>query len=285
MLASHSLLRDRRAQFGLVVILLAIVVALAAPLLAGDPVVQRDIVATRFLPPLSTDVHGAFHALGTDRFGRDVWARLAYGARISLGVGVLAVLLSVSIGVLIGAVSGFWPGAVGTLLLGLTDFALALPRVVLLLLLASLWQPSAALVVAVLGVTGWMTVARLVHGEVRALSARPFVESAVALGVRGPRVLMRHILPNAMTPVIVTAALGVGNAIMLEAGLSFLGLGVQPPTPSWGNLIASGRDTLVNAPWVATAPGVALVLVVVAATLLGDALRDRMDPAQRREVI
>ena len=284
-LASHSLLRDRRAQFGLVVILLAIVVALGAPLLAGDPVVQRDIVATRFLPPLSTDVHGAFHALGTDRFGRDVWARLAYGARISLGVGVLAVLLSVSIGVLIGAASGFWPGTVGTLLLGLTDFALALPRVVLLLLLASLWQPSAALVVAVLGVTGWMTVARLVHGEVRALSARPFVESAVALGVGGPRVLMRHILPNAMTPVIVTAALGVGNAIMLEAGLSFLGLGVQPPTPSWGNLIASGRDTLVNAPWVATAPGVALVLVVVAATLPGDALRDRMDPAQRREVI
>ena len=279
------MLRDGRAQFGLVVILLAIVVALAAPLLAGDPVVQRDIVATRFLPPLSTDVHGAFHALGTDRFGRDVWARLAYGARISLGVGVLAVLLSVSIGVLIGAASGFWPGAVGTLLLGLTDFALALPRVVLLLLLASLWQPSAALVVAVLGLTGWMTVARLVHGEVRALSARPFVESAVALGVRGPRVLVRHILPNAMTPVIVTAALGVGNAIMLEAGLSFLGLGVQPPTPSWGNLIASGRDTLVNAPWVATAPGVALVLVVVAATLLGDALRDRMDPAQRREVI
>jgi peptide/nickel transport system permease protein len=284
MLPSHSLLQDRRAQFGLVVILLAIAVALAAPLLAGDPVVQRDIVATRFLPPLSTDVHGAFHALGTDRFGRDVWARLAYGARISLGVGVLAVLLSVTIGVLIGAASGFWPGAMGTLLLGLTDFALALPRVVLLLLLASLWQPSAALVVAVLGLTGWMTVARLVHGEVRALSARPFVESAVALGVRGPRVLVRHILPNAMTPVIVTAALGVGNAIMLEAGLSFLGLGVQPPTPSWGNLIASGRDTLVNAPWVATAPGVALVLVVVAATLLGDALRDRMDPAQRREV-
>ena len=284
MVPSQSLLRDRRAQFGLGVILLALVIALAAPLLAGDPVVQRDIVATRFLPPLSTDLHGSFHALGTDRFGRDVWARLAYGARISLGVGVLAVLLSVTIGILIGAASGFWPGAIGTVLLGLTDFALALPRVVLLLLLASLWQPSAALVVAVLGLTGWMTVARLVHGEVRALSARPFVESAVALGVRGPRVLVRHILPNAMTPVIVTAALGIGNAIMLEAGLSFLGLGVQPPTPSWGNLIASGRDTLVNAPWVATAPGVALVLVVVAATLLGDALRDRMDPAQRREV-
>ena len=280
----RSLLHDSRARFGLVVIVLAILVAVAAPLLAGDPVGQRDIVATRFLPPFTTDVHGAFHALGTDRFGRDVWARLAFGARISLSVGVLAVLLSVAIGIVVGAAAAFWRGPVGVVLLGITDFALALPRVVLLLLLASLWQPSALLVIAVLGLTGWMTVARLVHGEVRALAERPFVESATALGVRGPRLLVRHILPNAMTPVIVSAALGVGNAIMLEAGLSFLGLGVQPPTPSWGNLIASGRDTLVNAPWVATAPGIALVLVVVAATLLGDAVRDRMDPGQRREV-
>jgi peptide/nickel transport system permease protein len=278
-----SLLQDSRARFGLTVIALAIGVALFAPLLAVDPSTQRDIVATRFLPPLTTDLHHTFHLLGTDRFGRDVWARLAYGARVSLGVGLLAVLLSVAIGTVVGAAAGFWRGAVGIALLGLTDFALALPRVVLLLLLASLWQPSAALVIAVLGLTGWMTIARLVHGEVRALSERPFVESAVALGVKGPRVLLRHILPNALTPVIVAAALGIGNAIMLEAGLSFLGLGVQPPTPSWGNLIASGRDTLVNAPWVATAPGVALVLVVVAATLLGDAVRDRLDPAQRRE--
>jgi peptide/nickel transport system permease protein len=268
----------------LAVITIAVIVALAAPLLSGDPILQRDIVATRFLPPFSTDLYGSFHPLGTDRFGRDVWARLAFGSRISLGVGVLAVLISLAIGIAIGAAAGFWRGVVGAALLGVTDFALALPRVVLLLLLASLWQPSATLVIVVLGLTGWMTVARLVHGEVRALSVRPFVESAVALGAQGPRVLVRHILPNAMTPVIVAAALGVGNAIMLEAGLSFLGLGVQPPTPSWGNLIASGRDTLVNAPWVATAPGIALVLVVVAATLLGDALRDRLDPAQRREV-
>ena len=273
--------QDPRARFGAVVLALVVLVALLAPLLAVDPSAQRDIVATRFLPPLTSDLHGTFHPLGTDRFGRDVWARLAYGARVSLGVGLLAVLLSVVIGTLVGAVAGFWPRRIGLVLLGLTDFALALPRVVLLLLLASLWQPSAALVIVVLGLTGWMTIARLVHGEVRALSARPFVESAVALGVRGPRVLVRHILPNALTPVIVSAALGVGNAIMLEAGLSFLGLGVQPPTPSWGNLIASGRDTLVNAPWVATAPGVALVLVVVAATLLGDAVRDRLDPAKQ----
>jgi peptide/nickel transport system permease protein len=280
--APGSLLNDPRARFGIAVLALAILIALFAPLVAADPSVQHDIVATRFLPPLSTDLHGAFHLLGTDRFGRDVWARLAFGARVSLGVGLLAVLLSVAIGTLVGAAAGFWRGPLGLTLLGLTDFALALPRVVLLLLLASLWQPSAALVILVLGLTGWMTIARLVHGEVRALSARPFVESAVALGVRGPRVLVRHILPNALTPVIVAAALGIGNAIMLEAGLSFLGLGVQPPTPSWGNLIASGRDTLVNAPWVATAPGVALVLVVVAATLLGDAVRDRLDPESRR---
>jgi peptide/nickel transport system permease protein len=282
MSSGRSLLRDPRARFGLAVLVLAILAAVMAPLLAVDPLLQRDIVATRFLPPLSTDLHGGFHVLGTDRFGRDVWARLVFGARVSLGVGLLAVLLSVIIGMAVGAAAGFWQGRTGLVLLGLTDFALALPRVVLLLLLASLWQPSAALVIVVLGLTGWMTIARLVHGEVRALAARPFVESAVALGVRGPRVLIRHILPNALTPVIVAAALGVGNAIMLEAGLSFLGLGVQPPTPSWGNLIASGRDTLVNAPWVATAPGVALVLVVVAATLLGDAVRDRLDPAGRR---
>jgi peptide/nickel transport system permease protein len=275
----HSLIHDPRARFGMVVLTLAALIALLAPLVSGDPSAQRDIVLTRFLPPLALDVHGTFHLLGTDRFGRDVWARLAFGARVSLGVGVLAVVLSVLVGLGMGAAAGYWP-RLGVLLLGLTDFALALPRVVLLLLLASLWQPSAALVIIVLGLTGWMPIARLVYGEVRALKARAFVESATALGVRGDRVLVRHILPNALTPVIVAAALGVGNAIMLEAGLSFLGLGVQPPTPSWGNLIASGRDTLVNAPWVATAPGVALVLVVVAATLLGDAVRDQLDPAQ-----
>ena len=276
-------LRSRRAAFGAsVLVLIAFSAALAPLVSSGDPATQRDIVATRFLPPLATDGRGAFHPLGTDRFGRDVWTRLVYGARVSLGVGGLAVLLSIAIGVVVGAVAGHWGGPVRTLLLGVTDFALALPRVVLLLLLAALWRPSAVLVVVVLGVTGWMSVARLVYGEVRSLGVRPFVEGARALGVPRGRVLWRHILPNALTPVIVAAALGVGNAIMLEAGLSFLGLGVQPPTPSWGNLIASGRDTLVNAPWVATAPGLALVLVVVACTLLGDAVQDALHPVRGR---
>jgi peptide/nickel transport system permease protein len=276
------LLRDRRGAFGALVLAVVIVSAAAAPFVtSGNPNAQGDIVATRFLPPLTTDAHGVFHPLGTDRFGRDVWTRLVYGARVSMGVGVLAVLVSVALGLAVGAVAGYWRGPVSVTLLGLTDFALALPRVVLLLLLAALWRPSTALVIAVLGFTGWMSIARLVHGEVRALAVRPFVEGAVAVGARRLRVLARHILPNALTSVIVAAALGVGNAILLEAGLSYLGLGVQPPTPSWGNMIASGRDTLVNAPWVAMAPGVTLVLVVVACTMLGDALRDVLDPGVR----
>jgi peptide/nickel transport system permease protein len=275
-------LRDRRGAFGTTILTAAIVCAIAAPLVTnGAPNAQGDIVATRFLAPLSTDATGAFHALGTDRFGRDVWTRIVYGARVSLGVGLLAVLISVVVGVAVGALAGYGRGPVPLALLGLTDFALAVPRIVLLLLLAAMWRPSTALVIVVLGLTGWMSVARLVYGEVRALAVRPFVEGAVALGARRLRILARHIIPNALTPVIVAAALGVGNAITLEASLSYLGLGVQPPTPSWGNMIASGRDVLVNAPWVATAPGIALVLVVVACTLLGDAVRDAMEPSAR----
>jgi len=279
----RRLWRDHRAAFGAAVLAIVTGVAVAAPLVAiGSPTAQPDVVATRFLRPLATDHAGTFHPLGTDRFGRDVWTRLVYGARVSLTVGALAVLLSVVIGVVVGGAAGYGSGPVRTPLLALTDFVLALPRVVLLLLLAAMTRPSAALVIVVLGLTGWMSVARLVQGEVRSLAARPFIEGAVALGLSRGRVLVRHILPNALTPVIVSAALGLGNAITLEASLSFLGLGVQPPTPSWGNMIASGRDTLVNAPWVATAPGIALVLVVVACTLLGDALQDALDPRASR---
>ncbi len=269
--------RDPRAVLGAVLLGAVAAGALLAPLVAPlDPTLQHDVVATRFLPPGSTDGFGLFHLLGTDRLGRDVWSRLVYGARVSLGVGVLAVLLSVTIGLVVGATAALARGPVAAFLVAATDFALALPRVVLLLLLAALWSPSVTLVVLVLGLTGWMTVARLVHAEARALLGRPFVEAALALGSSRRRLLVRHLVPNVATPVIVAAALGVGNAILLEAGLSFLGMGVQPPAPSWGNMIASGRDALVNAPWVAVAPGAALVLVVVACTLLGDALQDRL---------
>lgn len=271
-----GLLRDGRARFGLSVLVATTLLAICAPLVTTiGPAEQRDVVATRFLAPFTTDLHGVLHPLGTDRLGRDVWARLVHGARISLGVGALAILISTALGIGVGTVAGVWRGGMRAALLGVTDFALALPRVVLLLLLAALWRPSALLVVLVLGLTGWMSVARLVYAESRSLMARPFVDGALALGASQGRVLTRHIVPNALTPALVAAALGFGNAIMLEAGLSFLGIGVQPPAASWGSMIASGRDTLVNAPWVAIAPGVALVLVVVASTLLGDAVQDR----------
>jgi peptide/nickel transport system permease protein len=247
--------------------------AIAGPLLSGQaPVDVAGIAVRRFAAPLTRTPDGALHLLGTDRFGRDVLARLLLGARVSLAVGVLAALVSMLVGVLAGAVAGYAGGVVDRLIVAVTDAALAIPRVPFLLLLVALVEPGAAMTVLALGVTGWMTVARLIRGEVRTVRTRPFVEAARALGDPPPRVLRRHVLPNALTPALVAAALGVGSAIMLEAGLSFLGLGVQPPTPSWGNMIAAGRDALMIAPWVALSPSVAVALVVLAFSLLADAL-------------
>jgi peptide/nickel transport system permease protein len=167
-------------------------------------------------------------------------------------------------------------GAMDRVLMGVADALLAIPRLILLLVCAALWRPGVVTVVAVLVATGWMAVARLVRAEVLGLRARPFVEAATALGASPSRTLWRHVLPNALGSAIVAITLGVGGAILLESGLSFLGLGVQPPSPSWGNMIADGRDSIVIAPWVALAPGIALIATVVASTLLGDALRDRL---------
>jgi peptide/nickel transport system permease protein len=267
---------DGRGRAGVAILALVTVATFAAPLVAPvHPDRQQDVVATRFLSPFTTDPNGVFHLLGTDRLGRDVWSRLVYGARVSLTVGGLAMAISLLIGIAVGALAAASRGVFRALLLGATDFALGLPRVVLLLLLAALWQPSATLVVVVLGLTGWMPVARLVYAEVRSQLARPYSEAATVLGATPFRILTRHALPNAMAPVLALATLGVGNAITLEAGLSFLGLGVQPPAASWGTLIASGRDTVVNAPWVGLAPGLALVTVVVACTLIADSIQER----------
>ncbi len=268
--------RDTRARVGLALLVLVLGAAVFAPLLSPvHPDAQRDVVATRFLPPGSSDGYGVFHLLGTDRLGRDVWARLLYGARVSLAVGVLGMAVSTLLGLAVGAAAAAGPRGLRTFLLGTADFALGLPRVVLLLLLAALWEPSAALVVVVLGLTGWMPVARLVYADLRAQLARPYIEAIEGLGAGPLRVLVRHALPNALAPVLALATLGVGQAITLEAGLSFLGLGVQPPASSWGSMIASGRDTVVNAPWVGLAPGIALVLVVIACTLIADAVEER----------
>lgn len=265
--------RSARVRWGGAALLVLAVLVLFGPALFGRPDdggALTDIVARRFLAPLGRSPQGTLHLLGTDAFGRDLLTRLLVGGRISLAVGLLAAAVSLGIGTALGAAAGFAGGVADRLIVGGTDAALAIPRVPFLLLLVALFEPGVAVTVLAIGLTGWMTVARLVRAEVRAVRARAFVEAARALGARPRRVLARHVLPHALAPALVAAALGVGNAIMLEAGLSFLGLGIQPPTPSWGNLIAAGRDALVMAPWVALAPAVAVTVTVLACSLIAD---------------
>jgi len=260
----------------------AILVGLAAAVLlvpvtsSHDPLAIGDVLTLRLLPPLSTDAHGDFHLLGTDRFGRDLFVRMMLAGRLSLAVGIVGSLVAATLGTLIGAAAAWRGGIADALSMAVADALLAVPRLVLLLVCAALWRPGLATVVVVLVLTGWMGVARLVRGDVLGVRAQLYVDAAVALGAPSRRVLLRHALPNALGPAIVAATLGVGNAILLESGLSFLGLGIQPPQPSWGNMIAGGRDLIVAAPWVAIAPGLALVLTVLTCTLLGDSLRDRL---------
>jgi peptide/nickel transport system permease protein len=241
-----------------------------------DPLAIGDVLALRLVPPFSRDAHGVFHLLGTDRFGRDLLVRMMLAGRISLAVGIVGSLLASGLGTIVGAFAAWLGGWTDRVLMALGDALLALPRLVLLLVCAALWRPGLATVVVVLVATGWMGVSRLVRAELLGVRTQPYIDAATALGASSRRVLWRHALPNALGPAIVATTLGVGNAILLESGLSFLGLGIQPPQPSWGNMIAGGRDLIVAAPWVAIAPGLALIATVLACTLLGDSLRDRL---------
>lgn len=250
-----------------------VVLAIAGPALLPDPFRQFDIVHQAGQPP------SAGHPFGTDGLSRDVLARTVSGARVSLAVAALAVALSVTLGAGVGLVAGYWGGATDALLMRLVDGALAVPRLFLLLLVLAvpervpLW-----LLILLIGTTGWFATSRLVRAEVLKLREEAYVRAAEALGAPRRRIIFRHLLVNTAGPLLVAATLGVGDVILLEAGLSFLGLGVQPPTPSWGGMIMDARPLLVSAPWTGIFPGLAITLTVLATNLLGDALRDALDP-------
>lgn len=269
--------RNHMAVIGGWVVFAAYLLAILAPLLAPyDPSAQGDLVAMRLSAPSGE------HLLGTDQFARDVLSRMLYGARVSLSIGFIAVAISASLGTLVGAVAGYLGGWVDTVLMRTVDVVISFPRLILLITIIAILEPSIFLIVVVLGLTQWPGTARLVRGEVLSLREREFVQAAEVLGFSKVRILARHLIPNALVPVIVAATLGIGNTIVLEAGLSFLGLGVQPPTPSWGTMVADGRNFPVRAWWLSTFPGLAIVAVVLAFNLVGDGLRDALDPRMRR---
>jgi peptide/nickel transport system permease protein len=265
--------RTPRGRAGMAFLAFLVLLALLGPLALPEPFRQFDLVE------LANAAPSADHPLGTDQLSRDVLSRVVSGARISLAVAALAVGLSVTLGAGVGLTAGYWGGAVDAVLMRFVDGALAVPRLFILLLVLSVPDrvPLGALILLI-GTTGWFATSRLVRAEVLRLREEAFVRAAEALGASRSRVIFRHLLVNATGPLLVAATLGVGDVILLEAGLSFLGLGVQPPTPSWGGMILDGRPVLEAAPWVSVFPGAAIILTVLATNLVGDALRDAFDP-------
>lgn len=272
--AVASFARNRIAVLGSLAVAAVCLGALVTPIIApGDPYLQE--LTRAYLAP------SAVNLLGTDEYGRDVLVRIMYGARISLAVSLTAVTISVTLGTVLGAVAGFVGGWVDTVISRVVDIVISFPRLILLILLLAVLPRSLWLMIVVLGLTLWPATARLVRSEVLSLREREYVQAAVALGYSKRRVILRHLIPNALAPVIVAATLGVGNTIILEAGLSFLGVGLDAGEPSWGIMIASGKDELTNAWWAALFPGVAMVITVLSFNLVGDGLRDALDPRLR----
>jgi peptide/nickel transport system permease protein len=255
---------------GVVVTVLALA-ALLAPVLAPYDPAAYDVKQI-LLPPSPA------HWFGTDQLGRDVLSRMLFGARISMSVGFVSVGIAVLIGTLIGTMAAYYGGRTDELLMRFVDLMLNFPRFFLLLTLIAFLRPSIFVIMAVIGLTGWMGLARLVRGEILSLKEREYVQSAHALGARDRRIMFRHILPNSLVPILVSATLGVAGAILAESGLSFLGLGVQPPTPSWGNLLIDGKANIEIAWWLSVFPGMAILITVLAYNLLGEGLRDALDP-------
>jgi peptide/nickel transport system permease protein len=262
------------SRVALVVLVLFYVLALLAPIIAPySPSEQVDIVAMKNLPPSIS------HWFGTDRFSRDVLTRVLYGARVSLSVATIAMLVSAIVGTLYGLVAAMAGGALDTVLMRLLDAMLSIPRVLLLIAILALWNPVPLwMLVVLLGLTGWFDVSRLVRAEALTVREREFVVAARSLGARRTRIMFHHLLPNVLAPVIVTTTLGIGNVIVLEAGLSFIGIGVREPAASWGTMFYEGTEAFVGTWWAALFPGIAIVVTVLCFNILGDALRASLDP-------
>jgi ABC-type dipeptide/oligopeptide/nickel transport system permease subunit len=271
--AWRALLRDTRARIGLAVVVLLVLGAFTAPWIAGHDPLRIDLLR-RLLPP------SADNWMGTDFQGRDVWARLVFGARVSLAVGLVSQGIALVLGVTLGLVAGYYGRWVDELVMRLADVTLAFPTLLLLIAMVAALRPSLGVVLLTIGIVGWAGMARLVRGQVLVVRQLEYVQAIRALGAPDVRILLQHVLPNVVAPVVIAATLGVAGAIMAEAALSFLGLGVQPPTPSWGSMIADGRDLsqLRDAPWTSLFPGLAIGAAVLGFNLLGDAMRDALDP-------
>jgi peptide/nickel transport system permease protein len=268
----------RTALFGLAVVAIVVLMATAAPLLTPFDPIEQDLGDLRLKAPGFRDAAGRVHPLGTDHLGRDLLARVIYGARPALLVGFAAVAISGMIGMAAGLVSGYFGGRVDDALMRLADIQLAFPFILLAIAVIGVLGPSLATIIVVIGVSSWVVYARIVRSAVLSLREREFVQAALALGSGDARVLVRHILPNALTPWLVVATLDMARVIVIESALSFLGLGVQPPTPTWGGMLADGRVYISTAWWLATFPGLAILVTVLGINLFGDGLRDTLDP-------
>lgn len=268
--------RNKLAVFGALIILSLALVAIIAPLIAPFNPNQQDILH-RLEPP------SVKHPLGTDDLGRDLLSRIIYGTRVSLLVGFVAVGIAIIIGSLLGLLSGYFGGWLDALIMRFVDIMLCFPTFFLILMVIAFLEPNIWNIMAVIGLTSWPGLTRLVRGECLSVREREFVQAAKALGLSNRRVMFVHLLPNIMAPILVTATLGIGGAILTESALSFLGLGVQPPTPSWGNILTAGKDYITMAWWLSLYPGLAILITVLAYNLLGEGLRDVLDPRMMLE--
>ncbi len=272
----HYLMKNKFAVGGGSLVLLVFALSLFAPWIAPYNPDTIDIKNILVGPSLS-------HILGTDDLGRDVLSRMIWGGRISLEVGFIAVGIATIIGVILGAIAGYYGGWVDSIIMRAVDIMLSIPTIFLVLAVIAILEPSIVNIMVVIGLTSWMEPARLIRAEFISLKEREFVIAAHALGAKDFRIIVKHVLPNGLSPILVSATMGIGGAILIESALSFLGLGVQPPTPSWGSLLSAGKDNIEIAWWLSLFPGLAILLTVLGYNLLGEGIRDALDPRQREQ--